>query len=260
MGVSSAGGAAPKPVQGAVNIDQTAQSRSQVKETAKGLSEVMTNVKELSQELKNQQSFKTTNKESNSKLDTQTNKALDQLKQQAEAQQKQVQSQSQSQQTQMGNQKDAQVVAEAMAGLMMEEELGETDELQKSLEEKMDVLMQKAEELQDVELDNSDNNFELQQMLKNMEKFKGLKRREGQLNKQLEDLEINLKEQETKEELNKLPVDETTKKMREELRINYDMQEQQNQQQHNQSKDSDDDDDNDSDSNESPSNQQYEAY
>ena len=65
---SSAGGAAPKPVQGAVNIDQTAQSRSQVKETAKGLSEVMTNVKELSQELKNQQSFKTTNKESNSKL------------------------------------------------------------------------------------------------------------------------------------------------------------------------------------------------
>ena len=122
--------------------------------------------------------------------------------------------------------------------------------------------MQKAEELQDVELDNSDNNFELQQMLKNMEKFKGLKRREGQLNKQLEDLEINLKQQETKEELNKLPVDETTKKMREELRINYDMQEQQNQQQHDQSKDSDDDDDNDndSDSNESPSNQQYEAY
>ena len=58
--------------------------------------------------------------------------------------------------------------------------------------------MQKAEELQDVELDNSDNNFELQQMLKNMEKFKGLKRREGQLNKQLEDLEINLKEQKQK--------------------------------------------------------------
>ena len=54
---------------------------------------------------------------------------MDQLKQQAEAQQKLRQSQSQSQQTQMGNQKDAQVVAEAMAGLMMEEELGETDEL-----------------------------------------------------------------------------------------------------------------------------------
>ena len=135
MGVSSAGGAAPKPVQGAVNIDQTAQSRSQVKETAKGLSDVMSDIKDLS-ELKNQQNFKTTNKESNSKLDTQSNKVLDQLKQQAEAQQKQVQSQSQSQQTQMGNQKDAQVVAEAMAGLMMEEELGETDELQNHLKKK----------------------------------------------------------------------------------------------------------------------------
>ena len=78
----------------------------------------------------------------------------------------------------MGNQKDAQVVAEAMAGLMMEEELGNR-RTTKILEEKMDVLMQKAEELQDVELDNSDNNFELQQMLKNMEKFKGLKRREA---------------------------------------------------------------------------------
>ena len=36
----------------------------------------------------------------------------------------------------MGNQKDAQVVVEAMAGLMMEEELGETDELQNSLKKK----------------------------------------------------------------------------------------------------------------------------
>ena len=32
--------------------------------------------------------------------------------------------------------------------------------------------MQKAEQLQDVELDNSDSNFELVQMLKNMEKLR----------------------------------------------------------------------------------------
>ena len=236
---------------------QTAESRSQVKDTAKGMNEVMTNIKELSQELKNQQSFKTTGKEKNSKLDTQTNKALDQLKQQTEAQQKQVQSQGQSQQAQMGNQKDAQVVAEAMAGLMMEEELGETDELQKSLEEKMDILMQKAEELQDVELDNSDNNFELQQMLKNMDKFKGLKRREGQLNKQIEDLEINMKQQEAREEVNKLPVDETTKKLREELRINYDLKDQQ---QKRQQQPHEDPKDNSDESDASQSNQQYEAY
>ena len=182
---------------------------------------------------------------------------MDQLKQQTEAQQKQVQSQGQSQQAQMGNQKDAQVVAEAMAGLMMEEELGETDELQKSLEEKMDILMQKAEELQDVELDNSDNNFELQQMLKNMDKFKGLKRREGQLNKQIEDLEINMKQQEAREEVNKLPVDETTKKLREELRINYDLKDQQ---QKRQQQPHEDPKDNSDESDASQSNQQYEAY
>ena len=98
-----------------------------------------------------------------------------------------------------------------------------------------------------------------------MDKFKGLKRREGQLNKQIEDLEINMKQQEAREEVNKLPVDETTKKLREELRINYDLKDQQQKQQqqpHEDPKDnSDDDSDNNNDDSDPPqSNQQYEAY
>ena len=108
--------------------------------------------------------------------------------------------------------------------------------------------MEHAEKLQDVELDNPDNNFELQQLFKNAEKFQGLKRREGQLNKQLEDLEINLKQQEAREELNKLPVDETSKKMREQVLASYDEnQRQQSQQEKDNQDDENQDDDQDDD-------------
>ncbi len=229
MSINAAGN--QQPIQGAVNIDQTQETKANVKETASSMDKVMTSVKELSQELRNQSAQKLTGKEQSSKLETQTNKALDQLKQQAVDQQKQVQGQDKSQQSQLGQTKDSEVVAAAMAGLELEEELGDKNETQKALEEKMEILMKKAEELKDVELDNDDNNFDLQQMRENIDKFQGLKRREGQLNKQIEDLEINLKEQEAREELNKLPVDETTKKVRDQLRINYDQQQQDDQQQ-----------------------------
>ena len=224
MSVQSAGGNQPIQPQSAVNIDQTAETKANVKQASQGMKEVMTNIKELSQELRNQQSQKTSSKEANSKLETQTSRTLDQLKEQAQAQQKQVQGQQQSQQAQLSGGKDAEVVAAAMAGLMEEEEMGDVNEKQKALEEKMEILMEHAEKLQDVELDNPDNNFELQQLFKNAEKFKSLKRREGQLNKQLEDLEINLKQQEAREQLNKLPVDDTTKKMREQVLASYDEQ------------------------------------
>jgi len=224
MSIQSAGGHQPIQPQSAVNIDQTTETKANVKQASQGMQEVMTNIKELSQELRNQQGQKTSNKEANSKLETQTNQILDQLKEQAQAQQKQVLGQQQSQQAQLSGGNDAELVAAAMAGLMEEEAMGDVNEKQKALEEKMEILVAHAEKLQDVELDNPDNNFELQQLFKNAEKFKSLKRREGQLNKQLEDLEINLKQQEAREELNKLPVDETTKKMREQVLASYDEQ------------------------------------
>ena len=248
MSVQSAGGNQNIQPQGAVNIDQTAETKANVKQATQGMNDVMTSIKELSQELRNQQSQKTTGKEANSKLETQTSKTLDQLQQQAQAQQKQVQGQQQSQQAQLSGGKDAEVVAAAMAGLMEEEEMGDVNEKQKALEEKMQILMEHAEKLQDVELDNPDNNFELQQLFKNAEKFQGLKRREGQLNKQLEDLEINLKQQEAREELNKLPVDETSKKMREQVLASYDEnQRQQSQQEKDNQDDENQDDDQDDD-------------
>jgi len=243
MSVQSAGGNQPIQPQSAVNIDQTAETKANVKQASQGMKEVMTNIKELSQELRNQQSQKTSSKEANSKLETQTSRTLDQLKEQAQAQQKQVQGQQQSQQAQLSGGKDAEVVAAAMAGLMEEEEMGDVNEKQKALEEKMEILMEHAEKLQDVELDNPDNNFELQQLFKNAEKFKSLKRREGQLNKQLEDLEINLKQQEAREQLNKLPVDDTTKKMREQVLASYDEQQRhQSQDQQNDDPENQDDD------------------
>lgn len=248
MSVQSAGGNQNIQPQGAVNIDQTAETKANVKQATQGMNDVMTSIKELSQELRNQQSQKTTGKEANSKLETQTSKTLDQLQQQAQAQQKQVQGQQQSQQAQLSGGKDAEVVAAAMAGLMEEEEMGDVNEKQKALEEKMQILMEHAEKLQDVELDNPDNNFELQQLFKNAKKFQGLKRREGQLNKQLEDLEINLKQQEAREELNKLPVDETSKKMREQVLASYDEnQRQQSQQEKDNQDDENQDDDQDDD-------------
>ena len=248
MSVQSAGGNQNIQPQSAVNIDQTAETKANVKQATQGMNDVMTSIKELSQELRNQQSQKTTGKEANSKLETQTSKTLDQLQQQAQAQQKQVQGQQQSQQAQLSGGKDAEVVAAAMAGLMEEEEMGDVNEKQKALEEKMQILMEHAEKLQDVELDNPDNNFELQQLFKNAKKFQGLKRREGQLNKQLEDLEINLKQQEAREELNKLPVDETSKKMREQVLASYDEnQRQQSQQEKDNQDDENQDDDQDDD-------------
>jgi hypothetical protein len=139
----------------------------------------------------------------------------------------------------MGKGKGAEVVAELIAGLMQEEEMGETDDVQKALDEKMQVLIEKAEEFQDIELNDPESNHELQEMFKNVDKFKSLKRREEQLNKNIEDLEINLKEQETREELNKLPMDETTKKIRDQLKISYDQQHQQSQEQDNPQEDDD---------------------
>ena len=140
MSVQSAGGNQPIQPQGAVNIDQTAETKANVKQASQGMKEVMTNIKELSQELRNQQSQKTSSKEANSKLETQTSRTLDQLKEQAQAQQKQVQGQEQSQQAQLSGGKDAEVVAAAMAGLMEEEEMGDVNEKQKALEEKMEKM------------------------------------------------------------------------------------------------------------------------
>lgn len=210
---------------GGVNPQQSSiaahqqEAKADVKEAAQGMREVMSDIKELSQELRNQQSFKTSGKETNSKLETKTNQTLDQLQEQSQAQQKQVAGQEQSQQAQLSQGKDAEQVAAAMAGLMEEEALGEDNEIQMALEEKLELLMKEAENLDGVELENPDDNDELQQMFTNLGKLKQLKKREQQVNKQLEDAEITLKEQETREELNKLPVDETTKKMREQLSI-----------------------------------------
>lgn len=224
MSIQSAGGNLNIQPQSAVNIDQIAETKANVKQASQGMQEVMTNIKELSQELRNQQGQKVSSKEANSNLETKTSQILDQLKEQSQAQQKQVQGQQQSQQAQLSGGKDAEVVAAAMAGLMEEEEMGDVNEKQKALEEKMEILLEHAEKLQDVELDNPENNHELQQLFKNAEKFKSLKRREGQLNKQLEDLEINLKHQEARKQLNKLPVDETTKKMRDQVLSSADEQ------------------------------------
>ena len=221
MSIQSAGGLQPQNIQNAALEAKAQKTEAKVKNAAEGMKQVMSEIKELSQEMRNQQFQKLTGKEKDSNLETQTNKALDQLKEQSQVQQKQVQSQAQSQQAQLGG-KDAEVVAAAMAGLMEEEELGELDSKQQALEEKMEILMEHAEGLQDVELSNPDDNYELQQMFSNIDKFKGLKRREDQLNKKLEDLEINLKQQDAREELNKLPVDSVTKKMRDQVLNAYD--------------------------------------
>ncbi len=214
---------------------QAQAQKADVKETAKGMKEVMTNIKELSQELRNQQSVKTSSKEQNSKLETQTNKALDQLKDQAQLQQKQVTQQSNSQQAQLGKGQDADVIAAAMAGLMAEEELGEESALEKSIEEKMEKLVEFADQLEDVELENSDDNFELQKMFKNAKKFKELKNRDQNLSKQIEDLEINIKQQEAQEKLNEVAAKDATKKMRDEIMIRHSEAEKQEKESHQQS-------------------------
>ena len=233
MSIQSAGNVQPN-ISSAAFDAKVQKTKDKAEQTATGMKAVMSEISELSQELKNQQSFKTTSKEQNSKLETQTNKALDQLKQQSEQQQQQVQSQTNSQQAQMGKGAGTELVAEALAGLMQEEELGETDDVKQALEEKMDILMKKAEELQDVELADSDSNFELQKLFENVDKFKSLKRREESLDKQLDDLDITLKEQETREALSKVPVDETTKKIREQIQISYENQQTQDSSSNNQ--------------------------
>ena len=60
-------------------------------------------------------------------------------------------------------------------------------------------------------------------MLNNLDKMKQLRERDISLNRRLEDIEIQLKEQETKSTLNQLPVDETSKKMREKLLHQYEV-------------------------------------
>lgn len=116
-----------------------------------------------------------------------------------------------------------QSLAAVMAALQQEEEFGLSDEQAKDLNEKLDLLLAQAEQLRDVELQDSDHQYELQQMLNNLDKMKQLRERDSSLNRRLEDIEIQLKEQETKSTLNQLPVDETSKKMREQLLHQYEV-------------------------------------
>ncbi|MGA0241639.1 MAG: hypothetical protein ACO3K7_01410 [Candidatus Marinamargulisbacteria bacterium] len=214
-------GNTPDPMISAAFQSKVEKTAQRVSDTSRGMQEVMNTVKELSQELKNQQSVKTSSKEENSQLQTKTDRALEQLKEQSHTQQKQVHSQAQAQSAQSSGKNNADVVAQAMAGLAQEEELGDDDVIQKALEEKMNELMQKAEALQDVELDDPDSQYQLEQMMQNIDKYNRLKGRDSQLNKQIDDLEIQLKEQAAREELNQLPLDNTRKTIRKQLKISY---------------------------------------
>lgn len=226
MSIPASGASNINPLQNSAITANQKEAKADARQTSQSMNDIMTSIKELSQELRNQQMQKVSPKEKESQLQQKTDQALNELKEQSQALQKQVQSQQQAQQPGL-DAKDAEVVAAAMAGLMEDEELGDANDKQMALEEKMALLMKQAEGLEGVELSDSDQNFELQKMFENMDKFNALKRKEEQLNKQLSDLDINLKQQETKEALNKLPVDETTKKMREQLFASFDEQQKQ---------------------------------
>ena len=185
------------------------------------MNDLSTAIKDLKEELSNQQMSRGNNKlGQKSETDSRSAKMLEQMKEQTQQNVKQVVSQSQSQQAQMSQNKDADQVAAAMAGLQEEEELGLSGE-DKKFEEKMEIMMQHAEKLQDVELDNPDDQQELQEMFKNLHQNKQLKEREAALDKQIEDMELNLKQQDAREAINRLPEDPNTKQLKEQLNISF---------------------------------------
>jgi hypothetical protein len=210
MSVPSSGNVNQRPIQGSIQVDQSAELKAKVADTAKGMAAVMDTVRELSQELKNQQQFKMPQSDSLKKDRAQYDRQLAQLNEQTVAQQQHINAQDNAHQAQMGKGTESQVVAEAMAGLMQDELFGDTNDVQKSLEKKMDELMQLADALEGVQLADPDHNYELGQLFHNIETFKRLKRRDDQLTKQLADAEITLNEQSVRETLNQLPTDSST--------------------------------------------------
>jgi acyl-homoserine lactone acylase PvdQ len=175
-----------------VTSSQAKEAAADAKETAQGMRDIMNSMKELSQELRNQQMQKITTKEENSKLEQKTDRALDQLKENDQKLQQQVQSQQQTNQSFLGNDMPD-VIASFVSALIQEDELDETSSEKKALEEKLDELLAQAEGLSNVELSNSDQNYELGKMAETIEKLLKLKKRNAQLKKQIEDLEINEK-------------------------------------------------------------------
>lgn len=223
MGLSSPGASFNHINNLSVSTAKQQELAQDVKETALRMNSVIEGLKDLSQELKNQQNQNVSPREKDSQLQQPKDQALNELKEQSQALQQQVQSQQSSQNAQL-NQNDAEVVAAAFAALMEEDELDAAEEKKLAFEEKMELLMEKAKGLEDVELSNSDQNYELQKMMENLSKYTKLKQKEKQLDKQLDDLEIDLKQQDAREALNKLPSDDTTKRMRDQLLVTFDEQ------------------------------------
>jgi hypothetical protein len=222
MGLSSPPGASFSSINpSSVSTAHSKELAQDVRDAALGMKSVMEGLKDLGQELKNQQSQKVSPREKDSQLQQPQDQALNESKEQSQALQQQVQSQQSSQNAQLDG-KDAEVVAAAFAALMEEDELDGAEEKRLAFEEKMELLMEKAKGLEDVELSNSDQNYELQKMMENLKKYTKLKQKEKQLDKQLDDLEIDLKQQETRAALNKLPIDDSTKRMRDQLLVTFD--------------------------------------
>ena len=136
------------------------------------MKEVMKDIKNVQEQLDTQTATRTTKKEKSEEGNSKQTRVLDQLKNQAETQQKQVTQQSNSQQAQLGKGKDADVVAAAMAGVMAEEELDNKDELEKTLQEKMELLVEYADQMENVELQNPDDNQNYRKCLKTLKNLK----------------------------------------------------------------------------------------
>ena len=198
---------------------QSKEVKSDIKQLSSQMKELMADIKNVQEQMDTQTATRTTKKEKAEEGNTQQTKVLDQLKEQAQTQQKQVTQQSSSQQAQLDKGKDAEVVASAMAGIMAEDELDDKAELEKTLQEKMELLTEYAEQMENVELENPDDNQQLQKMFKNSQKFKELKGRDEALSKQIEDLEINIKQQETTEKLNQVAKDDMNQKMRDQINM-----------------------------------------
>ncbi len=215
---------------------QNQATKAEVKEVAKEMKSMMADMKDVQEQMNTQTAKRTTTRQKSEDGNIQQNKALDQLKEQNQVQQKQVNQQANSQQAELGKGKDAEVVASAMAGIMAEEELDEKSELQKTLEEKMEILVEYAGKLEDVELENPDNNYELQKMFKNAKEFEELKGKDQKLSKQIEDLEINLERQEATDKLNEIASKDSIKKMRDEIVMRHSKAEKENDEKSDQSK------------------------
>ena len=222
MGLSSAGASFNRIDPSSVNNSQKQELAQDVKETAQGMKSIMEGLKDLSQELRNQQNQKVSPKEKDSQFQKPNNQGLNELNEQSQALQQQVNAQQQAQQSQFDN-RDAEVVAAFFAAIMEEETVGD-EEKKLTFEKKMELLMEKAKDMENVELSDSDQNYELQKMFKNLDQYTKLKQKEKQLDKQLNDLDINLKQQEARDALNKLPSDHTTKRMRDQLLVSFDEQ------------------------------------